>query len=1143
MAKIDVYNLGLRGVVVDKSAVHTTDGELLLAQNWQIDSVGGRGAIRRRDGMVALNALPLAGPVLGGIGVPLPDRSTLRRVFYLALNDGLHAFLVSDDGVAWSATSTFPAVPVREVTLGVDTLHPVFGDAAMIWRGVGGTLYYPANDYANGGPSLPSVHAWNNAEDIPIARVPPNPADAGNTFGAFGITSIVPYGATQLLVAVADRTSGRARVLSLDIKNGALSQLGAGTDLASGHIIGGIVVWQGRVWIAGANVSAGGPLVTRWIRPGDASWTTDDSFSTTHGYCTGLCVFKGELYQSSAADAGSHGFIRKRRQAAGGSATRTTSVLGGSTTVAIGGPTTVVGAVAGGAGAIPVADTDLFLLLVGAASVSGQTINYTGRTLAVVPAPVVTPNSGAGMGAGQYQYVVTNRTAIGESLPSAVATVVTGTLAAPVAAPTAGAATVGGSLDAGTHDYGLTFVTAAGETTLGPVSAAITAGPVTSGGTAAPGSAPSPGTPATGTGPDAGSHEYATTFLTAIGETDLGAISAPVSVPGVTTLSPPSSAPSLTPNYVDPSFTMDPYNPGVTVGVCYTFVNAAGETTPSPAGSVTLTGPASFISVPLALGGTGTIARRLYRSLGGGAFGFMKTVNNNTASFDSVQFQTPGSAPPSVNTATIGTPQKQVPLTGIPTGPAGVTGRRLYRRFNGSGAFNLVTTFNENGVTTYTDTVPNSSLGGAAPTSNTTGIVTQYRTIPLTALPTGGPLVTSRNLYRRFNGAGVYRLVASLPASGSTWSDALANATAGAAPPSSNTAITHQVALSSLPVAPAGATNRLVYRTIANGTQFKLLGYIDTTSPTLLDAAPDSALLNVFAPTIDTSGLPKPGTLTGVTGLGSGLASGVPITPAVPIGATALRVADVASLLVPGAVAVSGQTVRYTGRSVTSGPGELTGVTGIAAVILHGAAVVLSVPAGATAVPVGDTTNFSSAGGAAQVGIQAITYTGRTTTSGPGVLTGVTGLSGAAIVGTAVAVLVPPAAVWSIAYMTDGNGAGNSVGPMIVTADGGTILAFRNSVSGGTAPMIVILRSVDGVVWVVDFSISNLLSNEYGRSGMPLLDPDSDGDIYWPLASGSSGAGKGGLLKRSAAGAWSVVLSNLPNVRGPLGIVRVEGGE
>jgi hypothetical protein len=127
--------------------------------------------------------------------------------------------------------------------------------------------------------------------------------------------------------------------------------------------------------------------------------------------------------------------------------------------------------------------------------------------------------------------------------------------------------------------------------------------------------------------------------------------------------------------------------------------------------------------------------------------------------------------------------------------------------------------------------------------------------------------------------------------------------------------------------------------------------------------------------------------------------------------------------------------------------------------------------------------------------------------------------------------------------MTDGNGAGNSVGPMIVTADGGTILAFRNSVSGGTAPMIVILRSVDGVVWVVDFSISNLLSNEYGRSGMPLLDPDSDGDIYWPLASGSSGAGKGGLLKRSAAGAWSVVLSNLPNVRGPLGIVRVEGGE
>jgi hypothetical protein len=80
------------------------------------------------------------------------------------------------------------------------------------------------------------------------------------------------------------------------------------------------------------------------------------------------------------------------------------------------------------------------------------------------------------------------------------------------------------------------------------------------------------------------------------------------------------------------------------------------------------------------------------------------------------------------------------------------------------------------------------------------------------------------------------------------------------------------------------------------------------------------------------------------------------------------------------------------------------------------------------------------------------------------------------------------------------------------------------------------------VIWSIDYNITTALDGTYGRSGMPLLDPDT-GDIYWPLASGASGSGHGGLLKRSAKGAWTIVLRNLTNVRGPLGIVRVEGGE
>ena len=128
-------------------------------------------------------------------------------------------------------------------------------------------------------------------------------------------------------------------------------------------------------------------------------------------------------------------------------------------------------------------------------------------------------------------------------------------------------------------------------------------------------------------------------------------------------------------------------------------------------------------------------------------------------------------------------------------------------------------------------------------------------------------------------------------------------------------------------------------------------------------------------------------------------------------------------------------------------------------------------------------------------------------------------------------------------YTSDGTGAGNSAGRSSSRPDGGTLLAFRNSVSGGAAPQVGILQSVDGFTWTTAYNISEALGDGYGRSGMPLR--DDNGDIYWPLASGGAHA-PGGLLKRTARGswppiadgAWSVVLSEIPSIRGPIGIVR-----
>ena len=64
-----------------------------------------------------------------------------------------------------------------------------------------------------------------------------------------------------------------------------------------------------------------------------------------------------------------------------------------------------------------------------------------------------------------------------------------------------------------------------------------------------------------------------------------------------------------------------------------------------------------------------------------------------------------------------------VPLSAIPTGPAGTTGRKIYRTVAGdTGSYLLLTTLADNTTTTYSDTVADASLGVAAPASNTTAV-------------------------------------------------------------------------------------------------------------------------------------------------------------------------------------------------------------------------------------------------------------------------------------------------------------------------------------------------------------------------------------------------------------------------------------
>jgi len=406
-------------------------------------------------------------------------------------------------------------------------------------------------------------------------------------------------------------------------------------------------------------------------------------------------------------------------------------------------------------------------------------------------APAVARVSGTELGAGVYKYAYTDVTASGESLPSPLAAILTGDAAAPGgggAGVSVGTPTSGGSVDLGTHDYVLTFVTAIGETTPSAASSSAT--------------------------------------------------SSNVATPGAMTNNRGSGVGSSSCNIGD-----------VVFYVC-TFTNAAGQTTAGAASnSYTIKNvggfaEGTFVDYPaLATGATG---RTIWRNRNGVYDWMFSNTFAGAGTFPDNGLNgggTGGLTPPGTNTAAIRT----IPLTLLTSGDSNVTGRKLYRRFNGSGTYNLVTTL-DNVVTTYTDTTANASLGAAAP--------------------------------------------------------------------STNTAAERRVQLTGIAVGATGTTARKVYRTVVGGTQLQLLTTLaDNTTTSFLDTTADGAL-GVNAPTGDTSGLTQPAgqVLAGSTTL--------PTASAGPFSAASGGWALLSS---------GNQTIRYTGVSgntltgiPASGPGAIT---------------------------------------------------------------------------------------------------------------------------------------------------------------------------------------------------------------------------
>ena len=171
--------------------------------------------------------------------------------------------------------------------------------------------------------------------------------------------------------------------------------------------------------------------------------------------------------------------------------------------------------------------------------------------------------------------------------------------------------------------------------------------------------------------------------------------------------------------------------------------------------------------------------------------------------------------------------------------------------------------------------------------------------------------VIGRRLYRVDTGiGGDRRLVIDVPHNSSySFTDKVAEANRGDLQPSTNASGNGQMALTSIPTGAAGTTGRRIYRTAAGGSEYRLVGTIhDNSTTTFTDRMSDDSR-GAVAPAVSTAG--------------EFAAS------------TTLNVADLSKFNSGGGwVRAGNQVIRYTGRSASSGQGNLTGVpsSGIGAI-------------------------------------------------------------------------------------------------------------------------------------------------------------------------------------------------------------------
>jgi hypothetical protein len=526
-----------------------------------------------------------------------------------------------------------------------------------------------------------------------------------------------------------------------------------------------------------------------------------------------------------------------------------------------------------------------------------------------LPAPGVVdaPAAGTLQVGATYRYVVTYTTAYGETAPSAPVTYIPSALPpAGFVAPTA--ATFGG-LVAGPYVYGISIVTAVGESAPPNTGGSITGTFQTAAPTVAPawtGQQDLNGRVAPQT-----VYLYAlSTYSDLYGETPLGPTFRFVvggTAPGRYGISIPTILPDRADGLrvyrgVENSGGAMQLNADFRRGSIpssYWDTLSQGECgNPWPihqlrAGVLMLI-PITPSSAP------GVLARRLYRTKAGGSELFLvaEIQNNNSVTVVDSAFDSALTTRNPVVQTTGRQASLFVPVSPIaPSFRTGILGRRVYRTAANGSVYFLIADLKEVSTTALTDNTPDTALTGATVASVSTAGGDQHL---LQSIPIGPTGTLARRIYRTVAGGTDDKLVTQINNnSDTTYIDSTPDLELGPAAPLTNTAGAAAVTVT-VPFGETSVTERHVYRTKALPVGQTVGDYLyvgtisDNTTPTLLDDKADKALGR------------KPQTVSTIGALAGD--NSLVVTP------------NAAGWVVPGWVTVDGQIVRFTGITQGTAP-------------------------------------------------------------------------------------------------------------------------------------------------------------------------------------------------------------------------------